>query len=116
VSVVSDTDRITLSDPITGLRPVRTERQRWERLGRARGELQIGYDACGRPVRVEYHWIRHLSRADPKLDDVYTAELWVRQPDGDWLYIVQPGQDAFIRIPHEPLKELLLQHLDLDLQ
>jgi hypothetical protein len=50
--------RIELPEPLTGLRPVRRERQRWQRLGRAEGELEIGYDAGDRPVRVEYHWAR----------------------------------------------------------
>ena len=47
--------RHELPEPLTGLRPVRTERQRWLRHGRGEGELKIGYDASDRPVRVEYH-------------------------------------------------------------
>ncbi len=54
----------------------------------AEGELEIGYDAGDRVVRVEYHWVRLFSRANPQVPDVYTAELWVRQRGGDWLYLV----------------------------
>ena len=39
-------------------------------------------------MRVEYHWARYLSRANPNLPDVCTAELRVRRPDGDWLYLL----------------------------
>jgi hypothetical protein len=103
-----------LPEPLTGLRPVRRERQRWQRLGRAEGELDIGYDAEDRPVRVEYHWARYLSAANPALADVYTAELWVRQPDGDWLYLVRPGAQHFARVAHVRLRPLLVRHLGLD--
>ena len=103
-----------LPEPLTGARPVRRERQRWQRLGRAEGELDIGYDRDGRPVRVEYHWARYLSAADPRLEDVYTAELWVRQADGDWLYLVRPGATGFARVAHDRLRPLLVRHLGLD--
>lgn len=107
-------DKHELPEPLTGLRPVRRERQRWQRLGRAEGELDIGYDAADRPVRVEYHWARYLSVANAELADVYTAELWVRQPDGDWLYLVRPGAKSFARVAHDRLRPLLVQHLGLD--
>lgn len=107
--------RVNLPEPITGLRPVRHEHQYWSRLDRAEGELDVGYDSCGKPVRVEYHWIRYLSRANPGDEDVYTAEIWVRQNDGDWLYLVQPGRNHFVRVPHEPLRELLAESLNIDL-
>jgi hypothetical protein len=103
-----------LPEPLTGVRSVRRERQRWQRLGRAEGELDIGYDAGGRPVRVEYHWARYLSAADPSLADVYTSELWVRQADGDWLYLLRPGAPGFVRVSHERLRPVLLRHLGLD--
>ncbi len=103
-----------LPEPLTGLRAVRRERQRWQRLGRAEGELDIGYDAHDRPVRVEYHWVRYLSAADPRLADVYTAELWVRQADGDWLYLLRPGAAHFAKVPHAGLRPLLVRHLGLD--
>jgi hypothetical protein len=106
--------RIELPEPLTGLRPVRRERQRWQRLGRAEGELEVGYDAEDWPVRVEYHWARYLSGADPNLPDVYTAELWVRQPDGDWLYLVRPTGGGFRRVPHARVRELFARHLGLD--
>lgn len=107
-------DRIVLPEPLTGVRPVRRERQRWQRLGRAEGELDIGYDTADRPVRVEYHWVRLFSRADPGLADVYTAELWVRQPDGDWLYLVRPAEDGFRRVAHRAVRAVLARHLGLD--
>lgn len=103
-----------LPEPLTGVRPVRTERQRWLRHGRGEGELKIGYDASDRPVRVEYHWVRNLSRANPGLPDVYTAELWVRQPDGDWLYFLRPTGTRFVRVGHDLVRPLLAQHLGLD--
>lgn len=94
---------------------MRTEDQHWQRLGRAQGTLKIGYDAQDRPVRIEYHWIRYFSKANPKVEDVYTAELWNRQLSGDWLYIIQPGQGGFVEVEHEPLRALLLEHLNIDL-
>jgi len=103
-----------LPEPLTGLRPVRTEWQRLLRHGRGEGELKIGYDAADRPVRVEYHWVRYLSRANPGLPDVYTAELWVRQPDGDWLYFLRPTGARFVRVSHDLVRPLLAQHLGLD--
>lgn len=108
-------NRLTLPEPITALRPVRFEHQHWQRLERAEGELDIGYDAQGRPVRIEYHWIRYFSRANPELDDVYTAELWARQKDGGWLYLVQPGHHGFVAVPHDPLRTLLKEHLNIDI-
>ena len=107
-------DRLSMPEPLTGLRPVRQERQRWQRLGRAEGELDIGYDAGGRPVRVEYHWIRHLSRANPALEDIYTAELWVRQADGNWLYLLRPEHTRFARLDHVRVRSLLAKGLGLD--
>lgn len=106
--------RLVLPPPI-GVRPVvRTETQRWQRLGRAEGELILGWGETGFPVRVEYHWIRWLSRADPAAADVYTAELWARRPAGDWLYLVRPGADSFRPVPHEGVRRLLRQHLDVE--
>lgn len=108
-------ERITLPEPLGAIRPVRFERQHWHRLGRAEGDLSIGYDAADRPVRVEYHWIRWLSRANPALGDVYTAELWARRPEGDWLYIVRPGLDRFATVAHADLAPLLARHLNIEL-
>jgi len=108
-------ERLSLPEPWSGVRPVRVERQHWQRLDRAEGELEIGYDAADRPVRIEYHWKRYFSRANPELDDVYTAELWVRDRDGGWLYLVQPGQAGFVPVPHAPLRALLQQHLNIDI-
>jgi hypothetical protein len=83
------------------------------RAGRGRtGDM--GYDRQGRPVRVEYHWVRYFSAADPKLADVYTAEFWVRQADGDWLYLVRPGEEGFARVAHERLRPMLVRQLGLD--
>jgi hypothetical protein len=107
-------EKLLLPEPLTGLRPVRRERQRWQRLGRAEGELDVGYDAADRPVRVEYHWARYLSLANPELADVYTAELWVRQPAGDWLYLIQPGGAGFLRVDHDRVRSLFARHLGLD--
>lgn len=106
---------IVLPEPITGIRPVRYEQQQWQRLGRAEGRLKIGYNSDDKPVRIEYHWMRYFSKANPDLADVYTAELWVRQADGNWLYIIQPSQSSFVAIEHEPLKALLAEHLNIDL-
>ncbi|MCS6879217.1 MAG: hypothetical protein N2038_07265 [Geminicoccaceae bacterium] len=108
-------ERIELPEPLGGVRPVRFARYHWCRIGRAEGQLDIGFDAAGRPVRIEYHWIRYVSRTDPKLEDVYTAELWVRRPDGDWFYIVRPGLDHFVIVPHRDLAPLLARRLDIDL-
>ncbi|MCS6780552.1 MAG: hypothetical protein NZ555_12730 [Geminicoccaceae bacterium] len=108
-------DRIVLPEPLGGIPPVRFEHQHWQRLGRAEGELDIGYDEQDRPVRIEYHWIRYFSRANPALADVYTAELWVRRPRGDWLYIVRPGLDRFAVVAHADLAPLLARHLNIDL-
>lgn len=108
-------DRILLPEPLGGIRPVRFEHQHWQRRGRAMGELEIGYDAHDRPVRIEYHWIRWLSRADPAAADVYTAELWARRPTGDWLYIVRPGLDRFATVAHAELAPLLARHLNIHL-
>jgi hypothetical protein len=107
-------DRAQLPEPLAGRKPVRFEHQHWHRMGRAEGELEVGYDADDRPVRVEYHWLRYFSRANPALDDVYTAELWVRQPAGGWLYLVRPGADGFVPVTHEAVRTIFRQHLDLD--
>lgn len=109
-----DEQRIDLPEPLAGLRPVRRERQRWQRLGRAEGELDLGYDAEDRTVRVEYHWARYFSRANPALADVYTAELWVRQPEGHWLYLLRPAEAAFRPVPHARVREVFRRHLGLD--
>jgi hypothetical protein len=107
-------DRILMPEPLTGIRPVRYQHQRWQRLDRAEGELQIGYDAAGRTVRVEYHWIRWFSRANPDMSDVYTAELWVRQPGGDWLYLLRPAKTRFVAARHADVRAVLARHLNLD--
>jgi hypothetical protein len=106
--------KLVLPEPLTGLRPVRRERQRWQRLGRAEGELDVGYDTADRPVRVEYHWARYLSLANPALADVYTAELWVRQPGGDWLYLIRPSGQGFARVDHARVRQLFATQLGLD--
>jgi hypothetical protein len=107
--------RLSLPEPITGRRAIRRERQRWQSLGRAEGELDIGYDADGALVRVEYHWLRHFSQAASGLNDVYTGELWVRQDDGDWLYLVQPtGGGGFEKVGHADVRRLFALHLNLD--
>ncbi len=90
---------------------VRTERQRWARPGTAEGELILGYDSHGAPVRIEYHWWRWFSRANPALADVYTAELFVRRAEGDWLYLQRPGEAGFVRAPHERVRAVLAKHL-----
>jgi hypothetical protein len=108
-------DRLPLPEPLTGERPVRFEHQHWQRLERAEGELDIGYDAGDRPVRIEYHWKRFFSRANPEVADVYTAELWVRQRDGGWVYLIQPGHPGFVPVPHAPLRTLLQHHLNIDI-
>lgn len=102
--------KLELPEPLTGLRAV----QRWQWLGRAEGELDVGYDAADRPVRVEYHWARYLSLANPELADVYTAELWVRQPGGDWLYLIRPSGRSFERVAHAQVRLLFARHLSLD--
>ena len=107
--------RVVLPEPLGAIRPVRTERQHWHRRGRAEGELSIGFDEADRPVRIEYHWVRWFSRANPALPDVYTAELWARRPDGLWLYIVRPGLDRFATVAHRDLAPLLARHLGIDL-
>lgn len=107
-------ERIGLPEPLNGLRAVRHEQQRWQRLGRAEGELHIGYDDQGRPVRAEYHWRRFFSRANPAMADVYTAELWVRQTDGGWLYLVQPGEAGFRHVDHAEVRQIFATHLGLE--
>ena len=108
-------DRFLLPEPIGIELPVRFEHQHWQRLDRAEGELDVGYDAAGSVVRVEYHWLRYFSKANPELDDVYTAELWCKRPAGDWLYLVRPGQDQFRLVEHGDLQPLLNQHLNIDI-
>ena len=98
---------------LTGIRAVRREHQCWQRLGRAEGELDVGYDAADRPVRVEYHWARYPSLANPGLADVYTAELWVRQPGGHWLYLIRPSAQGFARFAHAAVRILFVRHLGL---
>jgi hypothetical protein len=108
-------DRLRLPEPLNGERVVRFEHQHWQRLDRAEGELDVGYGSADWPVRIEYHWKRHFSRANPAIDDVYTAELWVRQQTCDWLYLVQPGQATFVTVAHAPLRTLLMKHLNIDI-
>lgn len=106
--------RLALPEPLGAIRPVRSESQRWHRLGRAEGELLVGYDAGDRTVRVEYHWVRWLSRANPALEDVYTAELWARQPLGGWHYLLRPERDSFVTLAHQDVREVLARHLNVD--
>jgi hypothetical protein len=108
-------DRIVLPEPLGTIRPERSETQRWQRLGRAEGELVLGWSADGALVRVEYHWIRRLSQANPVLSDVYTAELWARRPAGDWLYMVQPGEPQLHLVDAARLRPLLLRQLGIDI-
>lgn len=108
-------ERHDLPSPLGGIPAVRFEHQHWQRLDRAEGELRVGYDERDRPVRVEYHWRRYFSRANPALEDVYTAELWVRRPDGDWLYLVRPAAQNFVRVAHDALRPLLHEHLNLEI-
>ncbi len=107
--------RLALPEPLGALQPARSETQRWQRIGRAEGELILGWSADSRLVRVEYHWIRRLSEANPATDDIYTAELWARRPDGDWAYMVLPGEPRLHRVGHDRLQPLLLQHLGVDI-
>lgn len=111
---VPDLPRLPMPEPLNGVRAVRREQQRWHRLNRAAGELDIGYDAEGRPVRIEYHWIRWFSRVNPAMEDVYTAELWVRQGSGDWLYLLRPSQVGFVPARHADVRSLLAKHLNVD--
>jgi hypothetical protein len=106
--------RLVLPEPLGAIRPVRTEHQRWQRHRRAEGELLIGRDAADRAVRVEYHWVRWLSLADPGLADVYTAELWARRPDGDWLYLLRPGRAHALPVSHRRVAPLLRAQLGVD--
>ena len=108
-------DRLRLPEPLSAVRPVRFEHQHWQRLDRAEGELEIGYDPNDRPVRIEYHWKRWFSRANPALADVYTAELWARDRSEGWLYLIQPGEAGFVQVPHAPLRALLRHHLNIDI-
>lgn len=105
---------MALPEPLNVVRPERVESQRWHRLGRAAGELVVGYDIEDLMVRVEYHWVRWLSQANPALDDVYTAELWARQPSGGWLYLLRPQRDSFATLAHEDVRTLLARHLNVD--
>ena len=108
-------DRLILPEPLGALRPSRTETQRWQRLGRAEGELVLGWDEENRPVRIEYHWIRRLSLADAAAEDVYTAELWARRTGGDWLYMVLPGEPRLHFVEHTRLRPLLAEQLGVDI-
>ena len=102
--------------PVAGGRAVlRTEDQRWSRQGRADGLLTIGYGEGDQPVRIEYHWWRWFGRADPRAEDVYTAELWVRRPVGDWSYLLYPGPESAALVDHDRLRPVLLQALGVDI-
>ncbi|WP_027133631.1 hypothetical protein [Geminicoccus roseus] len=107
--------RLVLPEPLGTLRPARTETQRWQRLGMAEGELVLGWSAGQVLVRIEYHWIRWLSRADPGADDVYTAELWARRPAGDWAYLILPGGPRLRLVEHGRLRPLLARQLGVDI-
>lgn len=108
-------DRIVLPAPLGVLRPARTETQRWQRLGRAEGELVLGWSPTDELVRIEYHWIRRLGQANPDLEDVYTAELWAKRPAGDWYYMVLPGEHRLHVVQQEALQPLLLSQLGVDI-
>jgi hypothetical protein len=115
MSMVEPMQREVLPEPLGVRQVVRTERQDWQKLGRAAGELEIGYGADGNPVRVEYHWIRYFSRSNPALDDVYTAELWARHAAGFWLYLLRPTRQSFVTVEHDVLRPLLARHLSIDI-
>jgi hypothetical protein len=103
--------------PVVGGRSVvRSEAQKWSRSDRAEGSLDLGYDSDDRPVRVEYHWWRWFSRADPTLDDVYTAELWVQRLSGDWVYLLHPGSGVAATVSHDKLRPILIQALGVDIE
>jgi hypothetical protein len=103
--------------PVVGGRAVaRTEAQNWSRADRAEGRLELGYDADDRPVRIEYHWWRWFSRAEPSIADVYTAELWIRRADGDWTYLLHPGSGVAATVTHHALRPVLVQALGVDIE
>lgn len=103
--------------PVLGGRNVvRSESQKWSRADRAEGSLDLGYDAEDRTVRIEYHWWRWFSRADPTLDDVYTAELWLRRPAGDWIYLLYPGSGVAVTVSHDKLRPVLIKALGVDVE
>ena len=106
---------VELPEPLTGLAATRTERHDWQRLGKAEGLLVVGFDEDDQPVRVDYHWWRFYSRNVNGADDVYTAERWVKQPAGHWLYIVQPGAAGFVSVEHRQLRPLLADNLNVDI-
>jgi hypothetical protein len=108
-------DRLVLPEPLGTLRPSRYETQRWQRLGRAEGELVLGWSADGMLVRIEYHWIRRLSLADRQAADIYTAELWAQRPTGEWAYMVLPGEPRLHVVQHERLRPLLRRQLGVDI-
>lgn len=109
-------ERYTFPAVVGGCPVARTEDQSWSRHDRAQGTLHIGYDTADRFVRIEYHWWRWFSRADPDMDDVYTAELWVRRPDGDWTYLLHPGDEVAVRVRHAELRPVLAQALGIDIE
>ena len=101
---------------VGGRRVVRTETQKWSRADRAEGTLDLGYNSKNQTVRVEYHWWRWFSRADSTLKDVYTAELWVQRPAGDWIYLLHPGSGVAATVSHDRLRPLLIQALGVDIE
>ena len=115
IAILEPPDRIVLPEPLGTVRPSRYETQRWQRLGRAEGELVLGWSADGALVRIEYHWIRRLSLADPSVADIYTAELWAQRPTGEWAYMLLPGEPRLHAVQHERLRPLLLRQLAVDI-
>ncbi|MCB1885722.1 MAG: hypothetical protein KDG89_17330 [Geminicoccaceae bacterium] len=109
------TDPLAPPEPLGTLRPLRSERQRWERRGAAWGEIDLGYDGEGRVVRVGYRWFRRLLLAGGGIEEVTTAELWALGRDGAWRYAIRPGGDGFRAVPHGPLRRLLRAHLNVDI-
>jgi hypothetical protein len=108
-------DRIVLPEPLGTIRPARSEVQRWQRLGRAEGELVLGWSAGDALVRVEYHWIRRLRLTNPAAADIYTAELWAKRPAGDWCYMILPGEPRLHVVDEAQLRPLLLRQLGVDI-
>lgn len=108
-------EKLDLPEPLGGREVLSREVQQWQKLGRASGHLEVGYDGDGQPVRIEYHWHRYFSHANPHLTDVYTAELWVRHRDGHWMYLLRPSQNSFVPVVHDKLRPLLRRHLNVDI-
>ncbi|MFO1039682.1 MAG: hypothetical protein U1E45_22790 [Geminicoccaceae bacterium] len=108
-------EKLCMPEPLGTREVIRREVQHWQKLGRASGHLEVGYDADDQPVRIEYHWIRYFSRTNPKVSDIYTAELWARHRDGHWMYLLRPSQNSFVPVAHDRLRPLIRTHLNIDI-